>query len=111
MVCYLSPVVTEDGTIQLLVFAGTSLLSLLALRPAAMRMLGVKDAPRGGSEAFVGKTARTLSVLRKGNGTGRVLFDGTEWSAVLDGDDELPEGMPVVITEVEGLTLHVQAKK
>lgn len=109
LICYFSFSVTESGTLQLLIFAGTSLLSLYALRPAVMRMLHIKDTSNPGS--FEGKTARTLTVLRKtGVETGLVLFEGTEWRAIPSegAPDEIAAGTIVSITVVEGLTLYVR---
>jgi membrane protein implicated in regulation of membrane protease activity len=110
LVCRLLPPVTESGTLQLLIFAATSLLSLLFLRPVIVRFL--QREPRlDGPEALLGKGAKTLTVLRKsGVETGRALFEGTEWPAVPseDSPDEIPAGSAVEVVKREGLTLHVR---
>lgn len=115
LICYFSATVTESGTWQLLIFSGTSLLSLFFLRNRIMRALQIKGSVDG-PDTFPGKSARALSVLRKtGVDTGRVLFEGTEWRAVLSGEegspDELPEGSVVRIDRIEGLTLYVSLHK
>ena len=109
LVCYFSLQVTESGTMQLLVFAGTSLLSLYGLRSAVMRLLHIGETSDSGS--FVGKTARVLTDLSKtGVTTGLVSFEGTEWRAMpsADAPDLIPEGTMVSITRAEGLTLYVE---
>lgn len=112
LICYFSPYVTESGTAQLLVFSGTSLLSLYALRPAVMRILHIKE--DSGPDSSVGKTARALTGLHKtGPTTGLVSFEGTEWRAIpsADAPDFIPEGTAVSIARVEGLTLYVEPLK
>lgn len=109
LVCYFSFYVTESGTLQLLIFAGASLLSLYALRPATMRLLHIKATSNPTS--FEGKNARTLTTLRKtGVDIGLVAFEGTEWRAIPSqvAPDEIPAGTLVSITKVEGLTLYVR---
>ena len=43
------------------------------------------------------------------NGAGRVLVDGKEWAAMLDGGGALPRGSKVVVTGVGGAQLRVRA--
>lgn len=113
LACFFFPQVTESGSMQLLIFAATSLLSLFFLRPMIIRFIQGKER-LDGPDAFLGKQAKALTVLRKsGTDTGRVLFEGTEWSAVLNGDspDELPAGSSVRVVKMEGLTLLVQPQE
>ena len=112
-VCYLSTDVTQNGTWQLLIFAAMSLSSLFLLRPRIARF-NRRGPNFDGSAAFLGKQAKTLTVLRKnGLETGRILFEGTEWTAVLSEDsaDEVPAGSVVEIVNMEGLTARVCARK
>jgi membrane protein implicated in regulation of membrane protease activity len=108
--CYLFPALARRGTWQLLAFAAASLLSLFLLRPLILRLLR-SDVKLDGPDAFLGKQARVLSTLRKsGLETGRVLFEGAEWSAA-PGEgcaDEIPAGSVVEVIKVEGLTLRVR---
>lgn len=43
------------------------------------------------------------------NGAGRVLVDGKEWAAKLDGGETLPRGSKVTVTGVGGAQLQVRA--
>ena len=108
--CYFSPEITESGTWQLLIFASMSLVSLFLLRPwiARFSRSGTKY---DGLGSFIGKRAKTLTALHKnGLETGRILFEGTEWSAVPseDSPDEIPAGAIVEIVKMEGLTAWVR---
>ena len=107
--CYLFPDVTQNGTWQLLIFAAMSLASLFLLRPRITRF-NRRGKNLDGSASFLGKQAKTLTTLHKnGPETGRILFEGTEWSAVLseDSPDEVPAGTVVEIVKMEGLTAWV----
>ncbi|MDR2529720.1 MAG: NfeD family protein [Synergistaceae bacterium] len=108
LACFFLPSAAESGTWQLLIFATASLSSLLLLRPRIVRFTQ-KEAE--GLHMFIGRQARTLTVLRKNAAeTGRVLFEGTEWPAALNSDapDEIPEGRVVEVVKMEGLTVRVR---
>ena len=101
---------TQNVTWQLMIFAGMSLASFLLLRPCIARFIqrGAKPDDLG---AFLGKQARTLTVLRKnGLEMGRILFEGTEWAAAPseDSSDEIPAGAVVEIVKMDGLTAWVK---
>ena len=107
VVCRIFPAIMESGIYQLLIFAVMSLSSLFLLRPRIIRFVQ-KGSKLDGPDAYVGRQAKTLTVLRK-NG-GHVLFEGTEWAAVPSKDclEELPAGSAVEIVKMEGLTLQVR---
>ena len=108
--CYFSTDVTQSGTWQLLIFATMSLASLFLLRPRIARF-NRSGAKLDGAGSFPGKQAKALTVLRKdGLETGRILFEGTEWPAVLgeDSPDEIPAGAVVEIVKMDGLTAWVR---
>ena len=110
IICYFSTDITQNGTWQLLIFAAMSLVSLFLLRPRIVRFVRRWES-LGGSAAFPGKQAKALTTLRKnGLETGRILFEGTEWSAVLseDSSDEVSAGSDVEIVKMEGLTAWVR---
>jgi membrane protein implicated in regulation of membrane protease activity len=108
--CYVFPSVAKSGTFQLLLFAAMSLSSLLLMRSRLVRLLH-KDTRLDGPDAYMGRQGKTITALR-GDG-GRILFDGTEWSALpaVDSPEEIPAGSPVEIVKMEGLTLLVKPVK
>lgn len=57
-----------------------------------------------GSEAMIGETATVYAPLAP---KGKVRYAGTLWSAVVQGEADIPEGGEVKITKIEGLLLHV----
>jgi len=110
LACYFYPFIAESVTRQLLLFSAMSLVSLLLLRPRVMRLLYRKETRLDGRKAFIGKRAKALTDIRmNGIETGKVLFDGTEWSATQSEDSPgIVAGSTVEIVQMEGLTLHVR---
>ena len=109
LICYFSSTVAANGTQQLLFFSSMSLLSLFLLRSRFLRLIH-NDIRLNGPEAFIGRQARARTNLRRnGLETGKVLFEGTEWSAVPSDDFyDIPAGSTVEVVKMDGLTLHVR---
>ncbi len=59
-----------------------------------------------GKEAMIGEQGVALTNLDQ---DGEVRFHGEDWQA--HAEEPIEKGTPVLVTEVEGLTLHVQRKK
>ena len=95
---------------QVIVFAVLSLIMTLLTR----RFLKTA-APHGDvndqRQRLIGKQAQVLSgfEITGGERTGRVMFDGVEWPAVLDGEGALPAASAVVIERVHEGRLYVRA--
>ena len=107
-ICYYFPTIAASWTHQFLVFSALSLVSLLLMRPRLRRFIHSKT--RLDEHAFIGKRAKALTYLRRNSlETGKVMFDGTEWQAVLSEDSpDIPIGGIVEIERMEGLTLQVR---
>lgn len=95
------------GSASLAVFAAVSLLTLLVLRPLAVKRLGRRadEGAATNAEALIGR-AGLVSVAVPERGRGRVRVGGEDWSAMAD--EALPEGTAVVVESVEGVTLRVR---
>ena len=96
--------------LQAIVFAVTSVLSLLALRKMIQKRFFY--AKEGLSESvedeFSGKEAVALTDFMPGK-NGKVEFKGTTWKA--ESESEIREGQIVVIKEKENFKLIVEPKK
>jgi membrane protein implicated in regulation of membrane protease activity len=92
--------------VQLLLFLGGSLASVLVLRPIARRHLHMPAALRTGTAALEGMNAVvTQRVDAQG---GRVRIGGEEWSARAYMDDQVMEpGTRVEVVKIEGATALV----
>jgi len=98
-----------DVNIQILIFAVTSVLSLITLRRIIQKnfFYGKNNSSDLIEDEFTGKEAITLSEIRPGK-KGRVEFKGTVWSA--ESDTDIEEGEPVIIVSKDNFNLKVKPK-
>lgn len=94
-------------TLQGVIFGLFAILSLIALRPIALRHL--KKQPQSGStnvDALIG--ARALVTTTVDSNGGQVKLSGEIWSARTDSDSEVIEsGENVVVIAIDGATARV----
>lgn len=95
--------------VQLLAFAATGGVGLVALRPIAKRHLERPPVSRDGSDALVGRSAYvTQEVSATG---GLVHLSGEDWSArSFDEDLVIPAGVRVDVFQIEGATALVHPR-
>lgn len=95
--------------VQVLVFAVSSTILLLAARPPLLRWSRSAKGARTGVEALVGQQA---TVLEEVSGTGgRVKLAGEVWSACSSsGGRVFPKGASVVVLRIDGATAVVDAE-
>jgi membrane protein implicated in regulation of membrane protease activity len=95
--------------IQLLTFAVTGGVGLVAVRPIAKRHLALPPVSRDGSDALVGRTATVIHEV-SANG-GLVHLSGEDWSArPYDEDLVIPPGIRVEVFQIEGATALVHPR-
>jgi membrane protein implicated in regulation of membrane protease activity len=95
---------------QTIVFAATSLLSLVGLRPALVRRLlhaGGSEL-RSGVDALLGKTGYVTERIEPGARPGRVTVEGEDWRGASLDDTVLEPGTRVMVIQVDGTTLIVE---
>ncbi|MEN3586042.1 MULTISPECIES: NfeD family protein [unclassified Streptomyces] len=91
--------------LQLVVYAAVATVTVLFVRPAAVRALR-PSGTRFGIEALVGRSALVLSEV-SGN-EGLVRIDGEEWTArAYDETLVIPAGATVDVIEISGTTAFV----
>ena len=107
IVCLIS---NPGVNLQVIVFAITSVLSLLALRKMIQqRIFYTKESlSEGVEDEFTGKEAVALMDIIPGK-RGKVEFKGTTWNA--ESLKEVSEGQTVVILEKDNFKLIVEPKK
>lgn len=96
--------------LQILIFAITSVLSLIALRRLIQKKFfyGKDGTSEEVEDEFTGKEA--VALISFGPGIkGKVEFKGTTWSA--EADTMIKEGQRVIILEKESFNLIVEPKK
>lgn len=107
LVCLIGEPVTN---LQIIIFAVTSVLSLIALR----RIIQEKFFYSKGNlseeveDEFTGKEALTTTDIGPDK-KGKIEFKGTTWKA--ESKSEIKEGQTVIIIEKENFTLIVKPKK
>lgn len=96
--------------IQLLAFAVTGGVGLLAVRPIARRHLTLPPVSREGSDALVGRSAM---VTREVSATGGLVhLSGEDWTArAYDEDLVIPPGVRVDVLQIEGATALVHPRE
>ncbi|NBM15953.1 NfeD family protein [Streptomyces sp. GC420] len=92
--------------LQFLVFAVVATVTVLFVRPVALRHIRQPQAARFGIEALIGRPAYVVSEVT-GRG-GRVRIDGEEWTArAYDETLVIPAGTTVDVIEISGTTALV----
>jgi membrane protein implicated in regulation of membrane protease activity len=91
---------------QFLVFAIVATVTVLFVRPVALRHVHQPQAARFGIDALVGKGALVVSEVT--GLSGRVRIDGEEWTArAYDETLVIPPGTTVDVMEIRGTTAFV----
>ncbi|OKJ64267.1 NfeD family protein [Streptomyces sp. CB02261] len=96
--------------LQLVVFTALAVVSLLFVRPVAVRQLRGPQTERFGTDALVGRSAHVVSEVT-GLG-GRVRIGGEEWTArAYDDTLVIPPGVTVDVMEIDGATAVVYPRE
>lgn len=94
--------------IQLAVFSLFTLVCLFWLRPFAKRYLRKGEDQRvSNADALLGRQGRVVETVKAG-GFGRVQIDGDIWKAVTLGEQDIPEGANVVVTDRASTIITVE---
>jgi len=103
--------IVEPGiNLQIIIFAITSVLSLIGLRKIIQRKFFYSKGDKSGEveDEFTGKEALAVSDFG-GQQTGKVEFKGTTWKA--ESSIEIKTGQRVMILEKDNFKLIVEPKK
>lgn len=96
--------------VQLLVFTAVATVSLLAVRPVALRHVFGASHERFGIEALIGTTAYVVTEVTALGG--RVRIGGEEWTArPYDETSVIPEGAAVDVIAITGTTALVYPRE
>ncbi len=95
--------------LQLVTFVVISVVFLGVLQRFARQEQSDGPEPAGAGR-FQGKTAIVIEPINRRAGTGSVRMETEQWRATTDGDDEIPVGDEVLITEVRGTRLVVEPR-
>jgi membrane protein implicated in regulation of membrane protease activity len=96
---------------QILIFAIFSLLSVVFVRPVALRWLH-KNEPnkRTNADALIGRTGRVTEAIPAG-GNGYVQIDGDLWKAISSSETDIPVGKTVRVIDRQSTIITVETTK
>lgn len=93
---------------QIFIFAVFSLLSVLFVRPVALRYLHKNEPNKpSNADALLGRTGRVTEPIHVG-GNGYVQIDGDLWKAVSPSETEIPVGTTVRVIGRESTIITVE---
>ena len=98
-------------TLQLVVFAISTLACLFFVRPFAQRFLHKGEPNRpSNADALIGRKGRVVETV-KANTFGRVQIDGDTWKAVTNEANDIAEGTTVCVVSRESTIITVETIK
>ena len=93
---------------QIFIFAVFSLLSVLFVRPVALRWLHKNDPNRASNaDALIGRTGKVTEAVPVG-GNGYIQIDGDLWKAVSSSSTDIPVGTTVRVVGRESTIVSVE---
>ena len=90
---------------QVIVFIIVSIILIIATRPFKKKMLD-KKIQKTNVDTVIGQIAFVEEAIKPGQ-SGRVRLDGKIWTAKAAGEEEIPAGQQVTVTDIQGVTLTV----
>lgn len=104
----ISSVFTDSLTIQIIVFAITTLLSIFFLRPVALRWFHKGEDRRVSNVgALIGRIGRVTEPIET-NGYGRVQIDGDSWKAKTRDGHPVENGMKARVVSIDSIIITVE---
>ena len=93
---------------QIFIFAIFSLLSVIFVRPVALRWLHKNEPNKPtNADALIGRTGRVTEAITKG-GNGYVQIDGDLWKAVSNSDTDITVGTTVRVVDRKSTIITVE---
>jgi membrane protein implicated in regulation of membrane protease activity len=97
-------------TLQGIMFAIFAAISLLFLRPIALRHLNRQSSAEATNvDALIGAQAFVTSVVNQRDG--QIKLNGEIWSARTEEDEEIPDGEKVLVLAIDGAIARVTKSK
>lgn len=95
-------------TAQIIIFSVASVLSVLFVRPVALKYFHRNDPQRASNaDALLGREGRVSQTIVAG-GDGRVAIDGDDWKAVSADGSAIVQGTPVRVVGRESIIITVE---
>lgn len=95
--------------VQFLVFAATSILAIIAVRPILKRFfISKEEKVATNASALVGKHGAVCVAIEAGDDNGRVMIDGVDWRAKAVDNEPIAKGTKVEVVGMESIILIVK---
>lgn len=104
---FITSLLTPNVTIQIAVFAISSTLMIIFMKPLVKKLFKTTDVPMN-KNALVGKKGIVIKEIDNINSKGQVKINGELWSAKSINNTIIPEKEYVTIESVEGVKLIVK---
>ena len=98
--------VTASTTIQIAVFLMVSLISLILLRPFALKF--AKPKAKSNIDALIDKEGIVTEEINNAENKGRIKVIGQDWAPLSENNNIIEAGKKVVILNVTGIKLIVR---
>lgn len=98
--------VTASTTIQIAVFLMVSLISLILLRPFALKF--AKPKAKSNIDALMDQEGIVTEEINNAENKGRIKVMGQDWAALSESNNIIEAGKKVVILNVTGIKLIVK---
>ena len=97
--------------VQIVLFAGVSLVLLAFTRPLAVKYLNHRTT-KTNVDSIVGRHGEVVEEINNLQAQGQVKIDGMPWTARAEREEEIiPAGTVVTVVQVSGVKLIVRAAK
>lgn len=110
LIAFVVSMICDVLWIQILVFLLVSLVLLVATRPIAERFLN-KNREKTNVDAMVGRQGIVTAEINNLKAVGEVTLSGQVWTARSKSEQPIPEGVTVVVREIQGVKLIVEEYK
>ena len=98
---------TDSIVTQIIAFAVCSLLSIIFVRPVALKWLHRGEGDRvSNADAVIGRKGRVSEAIPEG-GFGRVAIDGDDWKAQSVNGQPIAEDEPVTVVSIDSIIITV----
>lgn len=98
-----------DFTFQLVIFATVSAILLVVTRPLVRKITNTSK-EKTNSERLIGQTTVLVEAVDSIAQTGKVIFNGIEWSVKSEDESVIEKGTLVEVVRIEGVKLVVKRK-
>ena len=102
--CAIFKLTTE---VQIIVFAVTSTLMIIFIRPIVTKFFKTKDVNMN-SKSVIGKNGIVIKEIDNLHRKGQVKVVGEIWSAISDSNEPIEEGATILVDKIDGVKLVVR---